>query len=85
MGIAASSALGPPRPALHGRGGLLRFGATEAPPLHGHEGLLHFGTTEASAAWALGFFRFGTTEARAAWAWGPPPLRGHRGPPSAWP
>ena len=31
MGVVASCALGPLRPAPHDRGGLLRFGATEAP------------------------------------------------------
>ena len=70
MGEGASSALGLPRPPPHGRGGLLRFGSTEAPapwarvpppflrpprpPPRGQGGLLRFGTTEAPAARARG-------------------------------
>ena len=47
MGKGTSCLLGPLRPLLHGRGGLLRFGTTEAPatwvrgppPLWNHRGL----------------------------------------------
>ena len=63
MGVRASSLLGPARPPPHGRGGLLRFGTSEAPPPDGQGHLLPFGTTEAPGTWVRG----------------PPPLWDHRG------
>ena len=80
IGVGPPFALGPPRPPPHGRGGLSRFGTTEAPaawaqgppPFWDHRGPRHMG--------AGASFLFGTTEAPAAWARGPPPLWDHRGP-----
>ena len=73
MGNGASFALGPPRPPLRGRGGLLRFGFID------HRGPCRMGM---GASFALvsprppqhgrgGLFHFGTTEAPAAWAGAP--------------
>ena len=80
MGEEASFALGPPRPPPHGRGGLLRFGITQAPAawvrgppsFWDHRGPHRMG--------GGGLLRFGTTKAPTAWAMGPPSLWDHRGP-----
>ena len=92
MGEGASSVLGAPPPP-HGRGGLLRFGTTEAPaacvrgplPFGDHQGPRRMDEGASSVLGPPrpplhgrgGLFRFGTNEAPAAWARGPLPLWDH--------
>ena len=88
MGEGASSALAPRSPPPHGRGGLLRFGTTEAPtawargpsPLQDHGAPRRMGEGASSVLrpprppphGCGGLVRLGTTEGPAAWARGPP-------------
>ena len=93
MDAGASFVLGPRRPPLHGRAGLLRFRTTAVraawargpPRLWDHRSPRRMGLGASSA---LGpprppphgcgdLLRLGTTEAPAAWAPGPPPLWDH--------
>ena len=82
MGMGASFALVSSRPPPHGRGGLLRFGTTEAPAAWA-PGPLRLGIIEAPAAWAWGppslWFHRGPRRmgVGASFALGPPRLPPH--------
>ena len=91
MGEGASSVLGPPRPPPHGRGGLIRFGTTEAPaawargppPFLDHRGPRHpsavfgsyFGTVAIRTYLSSGAFPLGQAP-RESVSW---PAHGHSG------